>query len=225
MATHSSVLAWRIPGTGEPGGLPSMGLHRIGHYWSDLAAASANPYCLKRGQTWFFPKLEHCQFPGAVREWSQQELAGSCPFWCCHMQTAHLAPSDLTFCGELAKQCLSLGHCGWPSFAHNEDDGGRLKAVFSLSAPEGREKTTVFPKSSRKQRPTLYWRHLQNTWLGAVRVLHQDHPLRLFISPPPFLPSLAFHNHWIWIKDLAENNQVSLNFHFFKYFLLDHKYF
>ena len=38
MATHSSVLAWRIPGTGEPGGLPSMGSHRVGHNWSDLAA-------------------------------------------------------------------------------------------------------------------------------------------------------------------------------------------
>ena len=31
MATHSSILAWRIPGSGEPGGLPSMGLHRVGH--------------------------------------------------------------------------------------------------------------------------------------------------------------------------------------------------
>ena len=31
MATHSGILAWRIPGTGEPGGLPSMGLHRVGH--------------------------------------------------------------------------------------------------------------------------------------------------------------------------------------------------
>ena len=40
MATHSSVFAWRIPGTGEPGGLPSMGLHRVGHNWSDLAAAA-----------------------------------------------------------------------------------------------------------------------------------------------------------------------------------------
>ena len=39
MATHSSVLAWRIPGIGEPGGLPSMGSHRVGHNWSDLAAA------------------------------------------------------------------------------------------------------------------------------------------------------------------------------------------
>ena len=40
MATHSSVLAWRIPGTAEPGGLPSMGSHRVGHDWSDLAAAA-----------------------------------------------------------------------------------------------------------------------------------------------------------------------------------------
>ena len=40
MATHSSVLAWRIPGTGEPGGLPSMGSHRVRHDWSDLAAAA-----------------------------------------------------------------------------------------------------------------------------------------------------------------------------------------
>ena len=40
MATHSSVLAWRIPGTGEPGGLLSMGSHRVGHDWSDLAAAA-----------------------------------------------------------------------------------------------------------------------------------------------------------------------------------------
>ena len=38
MATHSSVLAWRIPGMAEPGRLPSMGLHRVGHDWSDLAA-------------------------------------------------------------------------------------------------------------------------------------------------------------------------------------------
>ena len=40
MATHSSVLALRIPGMVEPGGLPSMGLHRVGHDWSDLAAAA-----------------------------------------------------------------------------------------------------------------------------------------------------------------------------------------
>ena len=41
MATHSSVLAWRIPGMGEPGGLPSMWSHRVEHDLSDLAAAAA----------------------------------------------------------------------------------------------------------------------------------------------------------------------------------------
>ena len=40
MATHCSILAWRIPGTGEPGELPSVGSHRVGHDWSDLAAAA-----------------------------------------------------------------------------------------------------------------------------------------------------------------------------------------
>ena len=40
MATHSSILAWRIPGTEEPGGLPSMGSHRVRHDWSNLAAAA-----------------------------------------------------------------------------------------------------------------------------------------------------------------------------------------
>ena len=52
MATHSSVLAWRITGTEKPGGLPSMGSHRVGHDWSDLAA-------LKRNQTknqWYTKK-------------------------------------------------------------------------------------------------------------------------------------------------------------------------
>ena len=39
MATHPSVLAWRIPGTGEPDGLPSMGSYKVGHDWSNLAAA------------------------------------------------------------------------------------------------------------------------------------------------------------------------------------------
>ena len=48
MATHSSVLAWRIPGTAEPGGLPSLGSHRVGHDWSDLAAAAAAAAAWKR---------------------------------------------------------------------------------------------------------------------------------------------------------------------------------
>ena len=50
MATHSSVLAWRIPGTGEPSGLPSMGSHRVGHDWSD--SSSSNNVCTTYWLAW-----------------------------------------------------------------------------------------------------------------------------------------------------------------------------
>ena len=59
MATHSSVLAWRIPGTGEPDWLPSMGSHRVGHDWSDLAAAAAG--------------LQYTRFP-ITNSWSLLKL-------------------------------------------------------------------------------------------------------------------------------------------------------
>ena len=47
MGSHSSVLAWSIPGTGEPGGVPSVGSHRVGHDWSDLTAAAIELYLYK----------------------------------------------------------------------------------------------------------------------------------------------------------------------------------
>ena len=56
MAAYSSVLAWRIPGTGEPGGLPSMGSHRVGHDWSDLAAAADS---ILKSQRHYFANKVH----------------------------------------------------------------------------------------------------------------------------------------------------------------------
>ena len=64
MATHSSVLAWRIPGMGKPGGLPSMGSHRVRHNWSDLAAAAAYLILLQIlcfFTNWRFVATQHCQ--------------------------------------------------------------------------------------------------------------------------------------------------------------------
>ena len=55
MATRSSILAWRIPGMGEPGGLPSMGSHRVGHNWSDLAVAVVMYQC----ERWTIKKAKH----------------------------------------------------------------------------------------------------------------------------------------------------------------------
>ena len=57
MATHSSVPVWRIPGTREPGGLPSMGSHRVGHDWSDLAAAAVTKLCLTLVTPWTLASL------------------------------------------------------------------------------------------------------------------------------------------------------------------------
>ena len=56
MATHSSVLAWRIPGTGEPGELPSMGSHRVRHDWYDLAAVADSVWIPEGRET-------DCTFP------------------------------------------------------------------------------------------------------------------------------------------------------------------
>ena len=61
---HSSVLAWRIPGTGEPGGLPSMGSHRVRHDWSNLAAA-ASIYA------WRIPWTEE---PGGLQSMGSQRV-------------------------------------------------------------------------------------------------------------------------------------------------------
>ena len=73
MAIHSSVLAWRIPGTGEPGGLPSMGSHRVGHNWSDLAAAAAAAVCMRGHRGWdgWIASLTQCTWVWANsrRQW------------------------------------------------------------------------------------------------------------------------------------------------------------
>ena len=76
MATHSSVLAWRIPGTEEPGGLPSMGSHRVRHDWSDLAAAAS---CLS------FPVLGTWLYvcPGAQADCCHQK----CSCWAIEVHT------------------------------------------------------------------------------------------------------------------------------------------
>ena len=65
MATHSSVLSWRMPGTWEPGGLPSMGSHRVGHNWSDLAAA-ADSYQLRQFAIICHTNEQNGASPGSV---------------------------------------------------------------------------------------------------------------------------------------------------------------
>ena len=81
--TQSSVLAWRIPGTGEPRGLPSMGLHRIRHYWSELAGeGNGNPLqysCLENpmdGGAWL--AAVHGVMKLGTTEWLHFHFSLSC---------------------------------------------------------------------------------------------------------------------------------------------------
>ena len=73
MSIHSSILAWRIPGTGEPGGLPSTGSHRVGHDWSNLAAAEEECSCKHRAS---WPRCCSCLrwSPWACLLWSKDEV-------------------------------------------------------------------------------------------------------------------------------------------------------
>ena len=70
MATHSSGLAWRIPGTGEPSGLPSMGSHRVGHNWSDLAAAAATQGFQKKEDKEILP-TSFCEGNMRYQHWTR----------------------------------------------------------------------------------------------------------------------------------------------------------
>ena len=97
MATHSSVLAWRIPGTGEPGGPSSMGSHRIGHHRSDLAVAAAvfpraslvaqmvkNPPAMQETRVWSLGQEEELPTPVFLpgESHGQRNLTGYSPWNC-----------------------------------------------------------------------------------------------------------------------------------------------
>ena len=93
MATHFNVLAWRIPGMGEPGGLPSMGSHRVGHDWSDLAAA----YCFYLNMFLFilfigFSRQEYwsgLQFPSPVDHVLSELSTMTHPSWVALQDMVH----------------------------------------------------------------------------------------------------------------------------------------
>ena len=83
MATHSSVLTWRIPGMAEPGGLPSMGSHRVGHDWSDLAVSKKSTRWSSRG---FWQALSSVH---AVVQLGQNKVS-NWKFSCCYWRGYHL---------------------------------------------------------------------------------------------------------------------------------------
>ena len=101
MATHSSVLAWRIPGTGEPGGLPSMESHRVGHNWSDLEAAAAAVYI------WASLVAKLVKNPPAMQEPQFDSWVGKIP-WRRTWQ-----PTPVFLPGESHGQRSLMGYSPW----------------------------------------------------------------------------------------------------------------
>ena len=111
MATHSSVLAWKIPGTGKPGRLQSMGSLRVGHNWSDLAAAAAT--------LWKFNPL-----PQMPMNWNESyeldsfECGNSTLFHsCCEFLRTDLSLSPLPL-KLLLSSVVSVVHCTEPDVKH-----------------------------------------------------------------------------------------------------------
>ena len=101
MATHSSVLAWRIPGPGEPGGLPSMGSHRVRHDWSDLAAAAAslNSACWHFSPVWLFATLwtVACWSPLSMGFFRQEHWSGLLCLPPGNLPNPGIEPASLSF--------------------------------------------------------------------------------------------------------------------------------
>ena len=110
MATYSSVLAWRIPGTGEPGGLLSVGLHRVRHDWSDLAAAvAAHRFNLPWICNEVFTKTQRTRFKELLGWWTQ-EAWGLAVLW---ESTGAPWPLSCTLpcgCGSDPESCPTLCH-------------------------------------------------------------------------------------------------------------------
>jgi len=114
MAIHSGVLAWRIPGTVEPGGLSSMGSHRVRHDWSDLAAAAA---CL----LWFLFSLVVSTLKDLSVGWD-----------CRNAPLRHVFISLKKWRSEVAQSCLTLcdpTDCSLPGSSAHGDSPGKNTGV------------------------------------------------------------------------------------------------
>ena len=145
MATHSSVLAWRIPGMGEPGGLPSLGSHRVGHDWRDLAAAAAGTKTDYEQSCWKAEEARNCTNSNQRRSGLPRGVSpGMCVWKSSSLHSETLKQAWAESSPQLAEFSHTWFLTLWPySSTH-------LFLEMNLSS--------IFPGLSQKtQLPAMYW--------------------------------------------------------------------
>ena len=159
MTTHSSVLAWIIPGKGESGGLPSMGSHSVGHDWSDLAAVAAagfNFLCLSA--THLGSSLQ------TLTDLLHQPTGCySCFHPCAFSVSFHLPPGH----GLPLKGYLGISHLGlsWTSFSQRLKLTESVLFALSCMAPE----YLIFVSHCHcGGEDVLHWKSMHRSYLSAL---------------------------------------------------------
>ena len=182
MATHSSVLAWRIPGTGEPGGLPSMGSHRVRHDWSDLAAAAArriprggsgNPF---QYSCWEIPWTEEpggLQSMGSQRirhDWARTGASLTEEFLLCVDPIC----SDVIPHNNIIIKCTILFYPSveFLSIGAKQKDGFYEFAILGLVHPPGNRGSKYSLAYIRLEWPRSLWLARKGPRRGKVRLFH-----------------------------------------------------
>ena len=148
MATHSSSLAWRIPGTGEPSGLLSMGLHRVGHDWSDLAAAaSSNSFRAHVGNLWSGSSLKLTGILGCCEKTytcGTRKIWQESPWILGRSSHGRLSPTSARVSPTIAFQGHRL------TLDRFSDKGAKIKSVQNCSRPSG-------PSPCPSHSPSSFW--------------------------------------------------------------------
>ena len=159
MATHSSVFAWRIPGMGEPGGLPSTGSHRVGHDWSDLAAAAAE--FTVRGL-----RTQKSHFLTSNLQVSTIILTRQCQLK--SLQEEHMYMQIFSTSLKWSESCSVLSDSLWPhGLCSPWNSPGQNSRVGSLSLLHG-----IFPtQGSNPVLPHCGWILYQLSYKGSPRIL------------------------------------------------------
>ena len=158
MATHSSVLAWRIPGKGEPGGLPSMGSHRVRHDWSDLAAAVAAAAAAMGWSIWWWSRRK------AKKETVSHHQGG----WGASQESQKVSTWGLWFLEEPRSPCspcrtvaltgVSPSHC-LQLLSHNKRSCGcwRGRVVTAVRGEKCQLRSSSERSRSQRSRTDLHW--------------------------------------------------------------------